>query len=140
LGGNGFLLGSGDVEVRLVSGVGEAFDELTQTLDVGPLSQTAAEESCLLSVVITGKVTSGSLLTVDLEVTSVRFFSRLSIDIEIEASSQQPTSQSLEALVASDAMSRGFFQVLQLVYFVQLRRLHFEFRIESHISALVLSR
>jgi hypothetical protein len=92
LGGNGFLLGSGDVEVRLVSGVGEAFDELTQTLDVGPLSQTAAEESCLLSVVITGKVTSGSLLTVDLEVTSVRFFSRLSIDIEIEASSQQPTS------------------------------------------------
>jgi hypothetical protein len=76
-----------------VSGVGEAFDELTQTFDVGALSQTAAEESYLLSVSQYGNGDLlGTLLTFHLKVTSVGIFSRLSIDIEIEASSQQPTS------------------------------------------------
>jgi hypothetical protein len=74
-----------------MSGIGEAFDELTQTLDVGPLSQTATEEPWLLSV-STVMVTFGVLPTVHLEVTPVCFLSRFPMNVEIEASSQQPPS------------------------------------------------
>lgn len=74
-----------------MSGIGEAFDELTQTLDVGPLSQTATEEPWLLSV-STDMVTLGALRTVHLEVASVGFLSRFPMNVEIEASSQQPPS------------------------------------------------